>query len=86
LQLLKTDTSWLTILTDLAILCRVSGRFSTVSRMQKCDEVNISISIFVELSKKIIALSSLQRIQHKSEDVLKTGAQALTETREIDQD
>jgi hypothetical protein len=71
------------ILTDLAILCWVSGRFCCVSRMQKCDKVNISISILVKLSKKIIALSSLQSGQDKSNNVMEGSAQSFVGNDDI---
>jgi hypothetical protein len=45
--------------------------------MQKCDEVNISISILVKLSKEVIAFSSLQIGQDKSNNVMEGSAQSL---------
>jgi hypothetical protein len=47
--------------------------------MQKRDEVNLSISIFVKLSKKVITLSSLQRVQNKSNDIVKGCAQSFVQ-------
>jgi hypothetical protein len=47
--------------------------------MQKRDEVNTSISIFVELAKKVVALSSLQGIQNLPDDIMKGSAQSVVE-------